>query len=168
MKLHNSDATAPPYHVILSHRRRIWVASIMQRCSHPMASGRHGAQPGMLHSVQHDNFAQAVTHFWPHFRAISFSSCCGNSICHSRGRVCCRTTLFVLEIATACKAGLAMTLKSSLSSLRGAKRRSNLLFSNKPGSGNPAFSLWTPALGSRKAGSLAGVTSSVFVFRNRY
>ena len=38
-----------------------------------MASGRHGAQPGMLHSVQHDNFAQAVTHFWPHFRAISFS-----------------------------------------------------------------------------------------------
>ncbi len=34
--------------------------------------------------------------------------------------------------------------------------------------GNPAFSLWTPALGSRKAGSLAGVTSSVFVFRNRY
>jgi len=35
-------------------------------------------------------------------------------------------------------------------------------------SGNPAFSLWTPALGSRKAGSLAGVTSSVFVFRNRY
>ena len=40
------------------------------------------------------------------------SSCCGNSICHSRG------------------------------------------------SGNPAFSLWTPAF--------AGVTSSVFVFRNRY
>ncbi len=27
-------------------------------------------------------------------------------------------------------------------------------------SGNPAFSLWTPAF--------AGVTSSVFVFRNRY
>jgi len=35
-------------------------------------------------------------------------------------------------------------------------------------SGNPAFSLWTPALGSRKAGSLAEVTSSIFVFRNRY
>jgi len=31
-----------------------------------------------------------------------------------------------------------------------------------------SFSLWTPALGSRKAGSLAGVTSSSFVFRNRY
>ena len=30
------------------------------------------------------------------------------------------------------------------------------------------FSPWIPALGSRKAGSLAGVTPSVFAFRNRY
>jgi len=51
---------------------------------------------------------------------------------------------------------------------RGNLKTSLLDFGNSPESGNPAFSLWTPALGSRKAGSLAGVTSSVFVFRNRY
>jgi hypothetical protein len=65
----------------------------------------------------------------------------GFPFCHSREGVCCRTTLGVFEIATACKAGLAMTLKSRLSSLRGAKRRSNLLFGNKPEGGNPHYQL---------------------------
>jgi len=60
-----------------------------------------------------------------------------NSYCHTRERACCQTILCSIEIATACFAGLAMMKKTLFMSLRGAKRRSNLSFSNKPKSGHP-------------------------------
>jgi len=43
---------------------------------------------------------------------------------------------------------------------RGNLKTFLLNFFNSSGSGNPAFSLWTPAF--------AGVASSIFVFRNSF
>jgi hypothetical protein len=54
----------------------------------------------------------------------------------SRLRDCCQTLFATAKIATACYAGLAMTKKSGFMSLRGAERRSNLYFGNRPIRGN--------------------------------